>query len=79
MKQLMEQFQLFERGHDELLSTAREGRPVSSTEDNMDYYNSLQTSFANRYVVCQQGDFELARRFNREYPASRRGRRMRAG
>jgi hypothetical protein len=77
MKAAVEQIEVLERPHERLLSDFAEGRPVSSTVDNMDYYNSLQTSYASRYVVCQQADFELARRFNHEHPERRRGRHMR--
>lgn len=71
MKELMERFGATGRPAASLLSAVAEGRPVSSNEDNMDYYNSLQTSFASRYVVCQQADFGLAQRFCRENPDAR--------
>jgi hypothetical protein len=76
MKDLMEQFGAPDRPVASLLSAAAESRPVSSNEENMDYYNSLQTSFASRYVVCQQADFGLAQRFCRENPDARRGYRI---
>jgi hypothetical protein len=76
MKELMERFVATDRPAASLLSAVAEGRTVSSNEDNMDYYNSLQTSFASRYVVCQQADFGLAQRFCRENPYARRGYRM---
>ncbi len=68
MKELMDRFDATDQPAASLLSAAAEGRLVSSNEDNMDYYNSLQTSFASRYVVCQQADFGLAQRFCREIP-----------
>jgi hypothetical protein len=76
MKELMERFDATDRPAASLLSAAAEGIPVSSNEDNMDYYNSLQTSFASRYVVCQQADFALARTFCRENPNARSGHRI---
>lgn len=76
MKHLLDRVKATERPVEELLSAAAEGHPVSSSDDNMDYYNSLQTSYAYRYVVCQQGDFTLARKFNAENPALKRGRRL---
>ncbi len=76
MKELMEHFNATDQPAASLLRDAAAGMPVSSNEDNMDYYNSLQTSFASRYVVCQQADFALARKFCLENPDARSGRRM---
>jgi len=76
MKKLMEQFEAADGPAASLLSAAAESRPISSTGENMDYYNSLQTSFASRYVVCQQADFGLAQRFCRENPDAKRGHRI---
>jgi hypothetical protein len=78
MKELMERLEEMERPAASLLSAAAEGRPVSSSDANMDYYNSMQTSFASRYIVCQQADFNLARGFCREHPNARHGHRMSA-
>ncbi|RWD01443.1 MAG: DUF4238 domain-containing protein [Mesorhizobium sp.] len=76
MRQLLHGAKVAEGPIEELLSAAREGHPVSSNDANMDYYNSLQTSYAYRYIVCQQADFALARSFNRENPELLRGRRV---
>jgi hypothetical protein len=51
-----------------LLEAFKKGIPVSSKPVNMDFYNSLQVSFAERYIVCQQGEFGLAKKFNAEFP-----------
>jgi hypothetical protein len=53
--------------------------PMSSDIENMDFYNSLQTSNSYRYVVCQQSDFDLARRHNKEFPHLRKGRKIMFG
>ncbi|TIP06441.1 MAG: DUF4238 domain-containing protein [Mesorhizobium sp.] len=79
MRQLLDSAKATEEPVAELLSAFKEGHPVTSNDANMDYYNSLQTSYAYRYIVCQQADFALARRFNSENPALRRGSRLRAG
>ncbi len=76
MKLKMEALTMHEQPRDELLAAAAEGFPVSSSSENMDYYNSLQTSFAARYVISREGDFSLARRFNGENPALKRGHRI---
>jgi hypothetical protein len=68
MKELMNRFAEMERPAASLLAAPAEGRPVSSDEANMDYYNSMQTSFASRYAVCERADFALARTFCREIP-----------
>lgn len=57
----------------ELLKHVTEGTPISSTSENMDHYNSLQSMFAYRYIVSQDGDFDLARRHNAEFPKHREG------
>lgn len=63
---------------EELAACAAQGRPASSAPVNMDYYNSLQASWAYRYVISRDGNFELARQVNRENPHLRRGHRMKA-
>jgi hypothetical protein len=77
MTAAIEKIEALEAPHEALLAAVVDGRPVPSTSDNMDYYNSLQTRYATRYVVCEQADFDLARRFNRENPRHRGGYRMR--
>ncbi|RUV37509.1 DUF4238 domain-containing protein [Mesorhizobium sp. M7A.F.Ca.MR.148.00.0.0] len=79
MRQLMDSARTTERPAEELIAAPTEGRPISSNDDNMDYYNSLQTSYAYRYIVCQQADFALAKTFNSENPDLKRGRRIQVG
>jgi hypothetical protein len=64
---------------EDLLLRIEKGQLISSNESNMDYYNSLQTSFSSRYIVCQRSDFALARKFNKEYPHQRGGMRLQLG
>jgi hypothetical protein len=52
-----------------------DGRPIDSVDTTMDFYNSLQLSFAHRYVISREGDFAFARMHNRENPDLRQGRR----
>jgi hypothetical protein len=61
---------------DSMLKSATTGMPFSSNDENMDFYNSLQMQWANRYVIDMNADFKLARRHNKEFPALRRGRRL---
>ena len=63
---------------EELAACAAQGRPASSAPVNMDYYNSLQASWAYRYVISRDGNFELVRQVNRENPHLRRGHHMKA-
>ncbi|MDG4895814.1 DUF4238 domain-containing protein [Mesorhizobium sp. WSM4976] len=79
MRHMLDRAKITEGPVEELLSASTEGRPLSSNDANMDYYNSLQTSYAYRYVVCQHADFALARSFNSENPALQRGRRVQVG
>jgi Protein of unknown function (DUF4238) len=61
---------------DSMLKSASTGMPFSSNNENMDFYNSLQMQWANRYVIDMNADFKLARRHNKEFPALRRGRKF---
>jgi hypothetical protein len=61
------------------IDAATLGMPMSSDTENMDFYNSLQTANSFRYVVCQQSDFDLARRHNKEFPHLRKGRKITLG
>lgn len=78
MRQILKDFAAATRDQRELVTCAAEGLPISSLPINMEYYNSLQTSYAYRYVIDKDGDFDLARRVNRENPQFQRGRRMQA-
>lgn len=61
-----------------LVEAADSGKPVSSADANMDYYNSLQTTWAYRHVICRDGALDFAREINREHPQLRKGRRVTA-
>lgn len=54
----------------------RAQRPLQSCSENMDYYNSLQVTFSERYVLSATGDFSLVRRMIADDPERRRGARM---
>lgn len=47
------------------------GEPVLLDSDNMDFANSLQVTYARDFIICPQGDFDLAARFMRENPGHR--------
>lgn len=59
---------------DELFSAVAAGTPIRSSLEEMDHYNSLQTSFAYRYVVAKDSNFAVAQQHNREFPKFRKGR-----
>lgn len=44
------------------------GTPVLLTNENMDFHNSMTLSFARQFVVCRDGDFDIARRWMKENP-----------
>lgn len=57
------------------LSAIRDGIPLLNTRDNMEYLNSLQVSFAERYILSSTGDFALPKRMiadNRVYRGGHR-------
>lgn len=62
---------------EDLVRLAAAGRPSGAVPANMDYYNSLQFSWAQRYVISRDGGFELARRLSRKGPGLRHHRRPR--
>jgi hypothetical protein len=76
MKAMLEQIAPLEQFNDDLLSLTSEGRPVPSDPRNMQYYNSLQTNWAYRYVISREGNFEFAREVNGSNPELRRGHRL---
>lgn len=51
-------------------------RPLKSSVENMDYYNSLQVIYSERYVVSATGDFSFVRGMIASDSNSRRGARM---
>lgn len=64
---------------DEFFSSIDNGVPISSTVENMQFYNSLQVIWATRYVVCPNDTYEIARTVNNESPQFRDGVRFRPG
>jgi hypothetical protein len=51
-----------------------DGTAYQATDSLMDFNNSLQVKYATRFVVCKNGDFELARRFIKDFPNAQGGR-----
>ena len=76
VKPIINQFEDMECNINNLIACADNGIPISSASDNMDFYNSLQVSWATRYVVCPSNQYGLAKKFNREKPEFRNGRRF---
>jgi hypothetical protein len=71
MKAHLADFETSYRFGEKILEAFRTGRPCDAVDTNMDYFNSLQVRYANRYVICGNGDFALAREINRKFPDSR--------
>ncbi len=57
----------------EMLRHFRDGTAYQATDDLMDFNNSLQVKYATRFLVCKNGDFDLARRFVKDFPHARGG------
>ena len=53
-----------------------DGHPLSLEPINMDFYNTMQVHNAREFIVCQRGDFELARRFLAARQAEGVGRKL---
>lgn len=45
-----------------------DGMPEQSSDDNMDFYNSLQLGQSRQFVISKSEDFDLARRFMADFP-----------
>lgn len=52
------------------------GLPLDTTRENMEWFNSLQVSQAERYLVSASGNFDLARRMIADSPRYRKGHRV---
>lgn len=76
----LEAFELLCRdieGRDGLFSAFKFGTPLSSSKDNMDFYNSSQSRSAYRFVISSDANFDIAQRHNAEFPKFRTGHRPR--
>ncbi len=51
-----------------LLERTEAGLPLESDAENMKHFNSLQVSFANEFIICERGNFGIARDFMNTYP-----------
>lgn len=54
--------------------TISEGNSTLASNENMDFFDLIQTAESLRYIVCRKADFAFAKRHNKELPHSRRGR-----
>lgn len=69
--QLKAKAEMFQRD----LSAIKDGRPLVNAHENMEYLNSLQISFAERYILSSTGDFSLPRRMIADNSGYRQGHR----
>ena len=44
------------------------GTPIPLTDENMDFHNSMTLAFARKFIVCRNGNFDLARRWMQDNP-----------
>jgi hypothetical protein len=44
------------------------GTPVAVDSDHVDFQKSLQMAFSVRHVICQKGDFNVAKQFMKDHP-----------
>ena len=70
MEQLR-QLQEYRATIEDTLNRAAKGVPLSASNETMDFQNSLQVEQAREHLICQIADFDLAKRFMAEYPASK--------
>ena len=57
----------------------RDGTPLIATSENMDFYNAMQVEYAREFVVCEKGDFDLAKQVVKDLGANGGGWKMIVG
>jgi hypothetical protein len=67
----LEQFRQHRAKIDETLRRVKDGIPLAASSENMDYQNGLQVSQASEHVICKTANFDLAKRFMKDFPDSR--------
>lgn len=55
------------------------GYPMQCNEDNMDFFNSLQARWAERFVMGSDRNFDIVERMLKDFPHSQRGPRSQVG
>lgn len=60
----------------DIVEAMQSGQPLQSRPENVEFFNSLQISTAERFVFSNRGDFTLAREMIEANPELRKGRRM---
>jgi len=61
------------------ISATNEGTPLIASDENMDFYNAMQVEYAREFLVCERGDFDIAKRFVAEHGADSRGWQLKVG
>lgn len=61
------------------IDATNDGSPLVATDENMDFYNTMQVAFAREFIVCEKGDFDLAERFVEERGADGGGWQLTVG
>lgn len=56
-----------------LIKAIKTGKPMEATDQNMDFYNYLQTAFSSRFIVCPDANFAVAKDVLRKSPHLRQG------
>jgi hypothetical protein len=62
-----------------IMDAITKGVPLQSQPENVEFFNSLQISTAERFVFSSDGDFALVEDMVRTNPELRRGRRLTVG
>jgi hypothetical protein len=62
-----------------LVDGVEQGKSVKCVADNMDFFNSLQARWAERYALGSNPNFAIVERMLREHPHARVGPRMKIG
>jgi len=79
MRTALSQMEPYYQQTEQKIATFEGNDPVNSDTENMDFYNSMQMRYAHRYVISKHADFDLAVRYNREFPHLRTGPRISFG
>jgi hypothetical protein len=60
----------------EIINAIQTGKPLRSEPENVEFFNSLQISTAERFVFSSNNDFSIVKEMIRTNPELRHGRRM---
>src|SRR5208283_4321831 len=72
-RESMPSFEAAVTNANKLIQDINTGSPIDCSDENVTFLNSLQVSFAERYVASRSGNFDLVERMIKDQGEFRRG------